>query len=119
LAVVCKIAVGRRDTMRNSARLEKARALVIEDPEILSGTPVIRNTRIAVYDVEASVAAGLPMDRILAASPGLTGEMVELAALYAMVNPSKASPRDHSSPPAALIISKRRIPRRNRTQPKR
>jgi len=32
--------------MRNSAELDKARALVVEDPEIFSGTPVIRNTRI-------------------------------------------------------------------------
>ena len=105
--------------MRNSARIDKAHALVVEDPEILSGTPVIRNTRIPVYDVAASVAAGLPMDRILDEYSGLTGEMVELAALYATVNPPKARPRDQSSPPAALIISRRRIPRRNRTQPKR
>jgi uncharacterized protein (DUF433 family) len=104
--------------MRNSARIDKARALVVEDPEILSGTPVIRNTRIPVYDVAASVAAGLPMDRILEDYPGLTGEMVELAALYATLNPPKDRPRDHSSPPAALIISRRRIPRRNRTRPK-
>jgi uncharacterized protein (DUF433 family) len=62
---------------------------------------VIRNTRIPVYDVAASVAAGLPTDRILAAFPGLTGEMVELAALYTTVNPPKARPRDYSSSPAA------------------
>jgi uncharacterized protein (DUF433 family) len=60
--------------MRNSAELKKARALVVEDPEILSGTPVIRNTRIPVYDVAASVAARLPLDRILEDYPGLTGE---------------------------------------------
>jgi uncharacterized protein (DUF433 family) len=105
--------------MRNSVKLDKARALVVEDPEILSGTPVIHNTRIPVYDVAASVAAGLPTDRILAAFPELTGEMVELAALYATVNPPKARPRDYSSSPAALMISRRRMPRRNRTQPKR
>jgi uncharacterized protein (DUF433 family) len=105
--------------MRNSVKLDKARALVVEDPEILSGTPVIRNTRIPVYDVAASVAAGLPMDRILAAYPGLNVEKIELAALYATLNPPKDRPRDHSSPPAALIISRRRMPRRNRTQPKR
>jgi Protein of unknown function (DUF433) len=49
--------------MRKSAELDKARALVVEDPEIFSGTPVIRNTRIPVYDTAASVAAGLPMHR--------------------------------------------------------
>ena len=112
--------IGReRHTMRNSARLDKARALVVEDPGILSGTPVIRNTRIPVYDVAASVAAGLstnnlPLkaDRILAAYPGLAGEMVELAALYATLSPPKERPRDHSSPPAVLIISRRRTSHR-------
>ena len=99
--------------MGNSAKLDEAHALVVEDPEILSGTPVIRNTRIPVYDVAASVAAGLPMDRILADYPRLTSEMVELAALYAKVNPPKERPRERSSPPAALIISRRRTPRRN------
>jgi uncharacterized protein (DUF433 family) len=105
--------------MRNSVKLDKARALVVEDPEILGGAPAIRNTRIPAYDVAALVAAGLPMDRILEAYPGLTGEMVELAALYATLNPPKDRPRDQSSPPAALIISRRRIPRRHRTRPKR
>jgi uncharacterized protein DUF433 len=47
--------------MCNPAELDKARALVVEDPEILSGTPVIRNTRIPVHDVAAYVTAGLPM----------------------------------------------------------
>jgi uncharacterized protein (DUF433 family) len=99
--------------VRNSARLNKARAVVLEDPGILSGTPVIRNTRIPVYDVAASVAAGLPMGRILAAYPGLTGEVIELAALYATLHPPKDRPRKPSSVPAAAsIISRRREPRR-------
>jgi len=46
--------------MRNS-ELDKARALVVEDPEIFSGTPGMRNRRIPVYDTAASVAAALPM----------------------------------------------------------
>jgi uncharacterized protein (DUF433 family) len=60
--------------MGNLTELGKARALIVEDPDILSGTPVIRNTRIPVYDVAASVTAGLPMERILAAYPGLTAQ---------------------------------------------
>jgi uncharacterized protein (DUF433 family) len=100
--------------MPKAAKLDKARALVVEDPAILGGTPVIRHTRIPVYDVAASVAAGLPMDRILAAYSGLTGEMVELAALYATLHPPKDRRRKHSSlPGTASIISRRRKPRRN------
>jgi uncharacterized protein (DUF433 family) len=96
--------------------LWEARALVVEDPEILGGTPVIRNTRVPVYDVAASVAAGLPMTRILAAYPGLTTEMAYLAALYATANPARGRPRDHSSrPPGAVTVSTRRVRRRERT----
>jgi hypothetical protein len=43
------------------AELGEARDLVVKDPNILSGTLVIRNTRIPVHDVAASVTAGLPM----------------------------------------------------------
>lgn len=98
------------------AELGEARAQVIEDPKILSGTPVIRNTRIPVYDVAASVAAGLPMKRILEAYPGITVEMANLAALYATANPPRGRPREHLSLPAgALIVSTRRAPRRKRS----
>ena len=98
------------------AELGEARALVVEDPEILGGTPVIRDTRVPVYDVAASVASGLPMTRILAAYPGLSAEMAKLAAFYATANPPRGRPREHSSRPAgAFIVSTRRTPRRKRT----
>lgn len=90
-------------------RLNTARAQVIEDDEILSGTPVIKGTRVPVYDVAASVAAGIPMDRILSAYPSLKREQVELAALFAEANPQRGRPRQRMVPPAgAKIISSRR-----------
>jgi uncharacterized protein (DUF433 family) len=89
---------------------------VVEDLDILGGIPVIRNTGVPVYEVAASVAAGLPMKRILAAYPGLTTEMAKLAAFYKTANPPRGRPREHSSPPAgALIVFTRRTPRRKRT----
>lgn len=97
------------------AELGTARAQVVEDPEILGGTPIIRNTRVPVYDVAASVAAGLPMTRILAAYPGLTAEMAKLAAFYATANPPRGRPREHSTPDGAFVVSTRQSPRRKRT----
>ena len=94
------------------ARLTAARALVVEDAKIMGGTPVIRDTRIPIYDVAASVAAELPRERILAAYPGLTADAIELAALYAEANPQRGRPRRPVSPPAgAVIVSSRRKPR--------
>ncbi len=90
-------------------RLNAARAQVSADDEILSGTPVIKGTRVPVYDVAASVATGIPMERILAAYPSLNREQVELAALYAEANPQRGRPRQRMVPPAgAKIISSRR-----------
>lgn len=98
-----------------AARLAAAREMVVEDSAILGGTPVIRATRIPVYDVIASVAAGLPRERILAAYPGLDETMVDLAVLYAEANPVRGRPRRFASLPAnAVVTSERTIPRRRR-----
>jgi uncharacterized protein (DUF433 family) len=87
-------------------RLEKAWAQVITDPEILSGTPVIKGTRVPVYDVAASVVAGIPVEEILACYPSLNHEQVELAALYAEAHPPRETPRRRVAlPPGAKIIS--------------
>jgi uncharacterized protein (DUF433 family) len=40
---------------------------IVSDPDILGGMPVIKGTRLPVYDLAASVRAGIPRDRILAA----------------------------------------------------
>jgi uncharacterized protein (DUF433 family) len=90
-------------------RLNAARAQVSVDDEILSGMPVVKGTRVPVYDVAASVAAGIPMERILSSYPSLNREQVELSALYAEANPRRGRPRQRIVPPAgAKIISSRR-----------
>src|SRR5581483_10472850 len=53
-----------RRTQEGMDRLAVARDLVESDPAVLGGMPVIRATRVPVYDVAASVAAGLPIQRI-------------------------------------------------------
>ena len=99
------------------SKLQEARALVVEDPEILGGIPVVRNTRIPVYDVAASASAGISTDRLLAAYPGLTARDVELATLYAEANPQRGRPHRAPSPSARKVslLASRRLPRRKRT----
>lgn len=93
----------------DSNRLQKASEQVISDPEILSGTPVIRGTRVPVYDVSASVYAGIPIEEILSCYPSLHWEQVELAAFFAEANPQRGRPRRRIVPPAGVkIISSRR-----------
>jgi uncharacterized protein (DUF433 family) len=103
-----------KDVEESLDRLHAARAMVVSDPEILSGTPVISGTRVPVYDVAASVASGIPIDRILSAYPSLQREHVELATMYAEANPQRGRPRLRAPlPPAAAVLTqrkKRRIP---------
>jgi uncharacterized protein (DUF433 family) len=102
-----------RNTRSQLARLERARKLVVEHADILGGTPVIRQTRIPVYDVAASVAAGIPRKRIVAAYPGLTAETAELAALYAEAYPQRGRPPQPVRPPAgSVVVAARRVPRK-------
>lgn len=98
------------------ARLAEAREIVVEDPDILSGTPVVRGTRIPVHDIAASVAAGLPRERIHAAYPALDDRSIDLAVLYAEAAPLRGRPRKPLAPvPGARLISESKVARRRPT----
>jgi len=103
-------------THERMERLMAARDAVVSDPEVLGGAPVLRGTRVPVHDVAASVAAGLPMDRILAGCPSLDANKVELAAIYAEANPARGRPRNSDAlPKGAVVVADRRVPRRRTT----
>ena len=90
--------------------LAKARQMVVEDPEILSGTPVIRGTRVPVYDVAASFDAGTSLDRILKSYPSLKGWQVELASFYAKAVPPRGRPkRTPQLSSAAIALTRKRL----------
>ena len=111
-----------RRTWERLRRLGEARNMVVSTPDILSGTPVIRGTRVPVYDVAVSLAAGIPMDRVLAAYPALDADKVDLAMIYAEANPPRGRPRQSasfrpmlsSSPTAALPADRRQNETANR-----
>ncbi|WP_446745613.1 DUF433 domain-containing protein [Silvibacterium acidisoli] len=75
-------------------RLEEARAIVVEDPEILSGTPVIKGTRVPVHDIAALFDAGTPVDEILKCYPSVKQRHVELASVYAQTFPAPKRPKE-------------------------
>lgn len=100
-----------KGTVERLDRLEAARSLVEVTPDILGGTPVIRGTRIPVYDIAASLAANIPAERILSAYPALTRDTLELAGIYAEANPLRGRPRANAVPEGSTVLSDRRIPR--------
>ena len=104
-----------RSTVERLDQLTAARNMVESSPDILSGTLVIRGTRVPVHDVAASVEAGHSTERILIGYPGLTVEQVELATLYAEANPARGRPRRAGElPKGAVIVSDRWVPRRRK-----
>ena len=100
------------DTLAEHDKLTRARAAVTEDPEILGGTPVIKGTRVPVYDVAASAASGVPMHQLQKAYPSLTRELIDLAILYAKATPPRGRPRQARRPTA--MSPSRKVLRRRR-----
>ena len=92
-------------------KLQAARSMVVNDLEILGGMPVIKGTRVPVYDVAANVAAGISVERILSSYPSLKREQVGLAVIYAEANPLRGRPRQRTLPEGAKITSRRVVPR--------
>ncbi len=98
------------DVDRRLSQLKDAQQMVVEDPEILRGTPVIRGTRIPVHDVASLVDAGTPVQEILEIYPSLTPSKIGLASIYARANPQRGRPRRRSFPRSLTVsVSKKRL----------
>jgi uncharacterized protein (DUF433 family) len=89
-------------------KLVAAEGMVVEDPEILSGTPVIRGTRVPVHRVAALFDDGTAVDRILKSYPSLTKSQVELASIYAKAVPQRGRPKRREYPAGTKVLSVKR-----------
>jgi len=72
--------------------LERARKMVVEDPEIRGGEPCIRGTRIGVYEIASMLEQGAGEDELLSGYPSLRREQLELARIYAHAYPRRGRP---------------------------
>ncbi len=57
--------------------------LIVSDPAIMMGKPVIRGTRITVELILEKLAAGEPEEQILEAHPRLTRDAIHAALAFA------------------------------------
>lgn len=81
------------ETMARAAAYGAARdALIVEDPAILGGAPVIRGTRISVHALLGRLTDGDRVADILSDYPNLTAEAVETAAIFARSHPLVGRP---------------------------
>jgi uncharacterized protein (DUF433 family) len=83
-------------------RLAQAEALVRSDPEVLSGEPCIRGTRVPVYLIGA-LAHAHGVVRTHEMYPFLTEEQVELVSLYVSEHPRKGRPPQTRLPKARSV----------------
>ena len=96
----------RRELAMSLRQLQRARHLVVSDPDILGGDPVFRGTRVPVHLIAAQVAKGEAEAALLAAYPRLTAEMIQLASIYSGAYPQRGRPRKQpwqDRPPARVI----------------
>jgi uncharacterized protein (DUF433 family) len=71
---------------------ERARELIVSDPEIMGGSPTIRGTRITAQAILGRINAGETITSILDDYPYLNQETVEAAAIYAKANAPRGRP---------------------------
>ncbi|WP_299688183.1 DUF433 domain-containing protein [Hydrocarboniphaga sp.] len=83
----------RRELAESLRQLQRARHMVVSDPEILGGEPVFRGTRVPVHLIAALAAEGSTPADLQAGYPRLTAEMIQLAPVYAAAYPQRGRPR--------------------------
>jgi uncharacterized protein (DUF433 family) len=74
--------------------------LIVRDPRICGGEPVVRGTRVPVRTILASLAEGAWIDQILADFPTLTEEQVRGIIAFA----AASAEEDFPMPPLPLPV---------------
>jgi uncharacterized protein (DUF433 family) len=77
---------------RRLALYEHAHKSLVSDPEIMGGTPVLRDTRITARSILGRIEGGDSIESILEDYPYLDRDGIEAAALYARANPPRGRP---------------------------
>lgn len=73
--------------------LRDAESLVVSDPDIRGGEPVIRGTRVPVYLIADLVRQGAGLKELLEDYPSLSASHVRSALAYAQTHPKRGRPK--------------------------
>jgi uncharacterized protein (DUF433 family) len=90
--VLVEVKSARRKVEKGLSRLARVEKMVVSNPEILSGTPVYRGTRIPVQLVADMLKQGAGIEEILEGYPSLNKANVELASIYVRAFPRRGRP---------------------------
>lgn len=113
--VFLDVAAARREIEAGAAALDRAKANIVSDPDVLAGEPVFKGTRVPVHDVVASLEKGISRERILSSYPRLDEDALDQARLYAEAFPPRGRPRGAPRTRPALVLVEEKIVRRKRS----
>jgi uncharacterized protein (DUF433 family) len=88
--------------------LKEVRAVIIRDPEVLGGEPVVAGTRIGVYFLAELAGQGADAEELLEDYPSLTAHTLQAALTYARVYPRRGRPRKAAWPGGTVLPRRRR-----------
>ena len=108
-AVVIRAETARASLNVEIEKLRRAEERVVRAPEILSGTPVLKGTRIPVHLIAEMRRLGAPVAEILESFPAISEEDVELAVFYAQAHPRRGARLRTRLPRSAKLIREERI----------
>jgi uncharacterized protein (DUF433 family) len=106
-AVIIEVRRARMGLKSAMTSYKKAHAMVVEDPEIMGGTPVIRGTRVPVHLVAEMHRQGASVEEILEGYPSLTPEHIALAELYVQAHPRRGPKTQTRLPRGARVIARK------------
>src|SRR5262249_17549054 len=91
-ALRIEIGAARRAVENQLKQLARVEEMVVNDPEIMRGTPVFKGTRIPVDLVADMLAQGATAQEILEGYPTLSKEKIAIAPLYMRAFPRRGRP---------------------------
>jgi len=91
-ALSIQVKTVRKELDERLKKLERAKIVIVKDPETMRGTPVYRGTRTPVELIADMLNQGASIDEILEGYPALDREKIVLASLYVQAFPRRGRP---------------------------
>lgn len=91
-ALIIQVKLVRLELDEDLKRLQRAKNMIVIDPEIMRGSPVYRGTRIPVELISDMLSQGATPEEIVEGYPALDKQKVELAPLYVQAFPRRGRP---------------------------
>jgi uncharacterized protein (DUF433 family) len=88
--------------------VEHARRLIVEDPAILGGAPVLKGTRLPVETAVAMAQGARSVSDLHEVHPALTAELIAAAQIFMAVQPRRGRP-PHNQPSGWTIKSRKAV----------